>query len=94
MKMSSFSIRDILNLPEDRIRSLNAKGEEQMSIQERRSFAIAIHGADDQDEDMDAQNIAKSSMNNLTVTEFFSLKLGAHDVFKKQYRRFKWSAKD
>lgn len=32
-----------------------------MSIQERRSFAIAIPGADDQDEDMDAQNIAKSS---------------------------------
>ena len=92
MKMSSFSIRDILNLPEDRIRSLNAKGEEQMSIQERRSFAIAIPGADDQDEDMDAQNIAKSSMNN--VNDFFSLKLGAHDVFKKQYRRFKWRAKD
>ena len=65
MKMSSFSIRDILNLPEDTIRSLNAKGEDQMSTQERRSVTVGMPGPDSQDEEeTSSQDIPESSTNH------------------------------
>ena len=85
MKMSSFSIRDILNLPEDRIRSLSAKSEDQMSIQERRSLVIGIPGPDEQDEDPSVQDIAKSSTNHFNVTEFFDEVKSAYCFQKTVY---------
>lgn len=85
MKMSSFSIRDILNLPEDRIRSLSVKGEDQMSVEERRSLSLGIPGPDEQDEDTSAQDIAKSSTNYINATEIFLIKLRARAVLVKLY---------
>lgn len=84
MKMSSFSIRDILNLPEDRIRSLSVKGEDQMSVEERRSLSLGIPGPDEQDEDTSAQDIAKSSTNYINATEIL-IKLRARAVLVKLY---------
>lgn len=75
--MSSFSIRDILNLPEERIRSLNSKGEDQMTLQERRSFAIATPSSDDEEGNADARDTTKSSTNNLTINDFFPRKANA-----------------
>lgn len=75
--MSSFSIRDILNLPEERIRSLNSKGEDQMTLQERRSFAIATPSSDGEEGNADARDTTKSSRNNLTIKDIFPRKSNA-----------------
>lgn len=67
--MGSFSIRDILNLPEDRIRSLNSKSEEQMSFQDR-SYPPQTLSSPDEPE-ANAPETAKSSMNYFSVHENF-----------------------
>lgn len=94
MKMSSFSIRDILNLPEDRIRSMSTKAEEQMSMQDRRSLMIGIPGPDEQDEDTVAQDTAKSSTNYFNVTEIFMIELRARALSRKLYLKFNCSSQD
>lgn len=72
--MGSFSIRDILNLPEERIRSLNTKGEEQMSFEDRSCTARAP-SSPDQAEVTHAPEMAKSSTNYFSVTENFLIYL-------------------
>ncbi|XP_068689315.1 homeobox protein Nkx-2.2-like isoform X1 [Montipora capricornis] len=46
---------------EDRIRSLNSKGEDHMSIQERGGHEISTPGSDEQDEESSTQEKPKSS---------------------------------
>lgn len=72
--MGSFSIRDILNLPEDRIRSLNTKGEEQMSFEDR-SCTPRVQSSPDKPELTHAPEMAKSSMNYFSITESFLIYL-------------------
>lgn len=72
--MGSFSIRDILNLPEDRIRSLNTKSEDQMSFQDRSCTPRALSSPDDQ-EPIHAPEMAKSSTNYFSITENFLIYL-------------------
>ena len=67
--MGSFSIRDILNLPEDRIRSLNTKSEEQMSFQDRNCPPRTLSSSDDQE--TSALETPKSSRNPFSITEIF-----------------------
>ena len=69
--MGSFSIRDILNLPEDRIRSLNTKSEEQMSFQDRNCPPRTLSSSDDQE--TSALETPKSSRNPFSITEIFFL---------------------
>lgn len=67
--MGSFSIRDILNLPEDRIRSLNSKSEEQMSFQDRSCPPQTLSSPDEPE--ANAPETAKSSTNYFNVNEIF-----------------------
>lgn len=91
--MGSFSIRDILNLPEDRIRSLNTKNEEQMSFQDRSCTPRVLSSPDEQEMIHRAPEIAKSSTNYFSIIEnFFDILKGA--VFRNLYLKLEYSAGD
>lgn len=86
VRMGSFSIRDILNLPEDRIRSLNSKSEEQMSFQDR-SYPPQTLSSPDEPE-ANAPETAKSSGQQTSVSQFDSVKKDHSDKdLKKRKRR-------
>lgn len=73
MKMSSFSIRDILNLPEQRMRSLNAETEEDMQIRSHTESFDAAHSIVGSEAEVCTPAVPetpKSSMNLLLLVKF------------------------
>lgn len=84
--MGSFSIRDILNLPEDRIRSLNTKGEEQMSFEDR-SCTPRVQSSPDKPELTHAPEMAKSSVQQVPSAQV--LDSGKKDQTEKDIKKRK-----